>query len=90
MWGPARLPPREIASATFYFGGLLWEGIRRDKIPVVAMDEQVAMWRRQSGVYSSVTLTWFVCGDQLRIAAGADSHGADPPRDGVVRSRQEA
>ncbi len=48
----ARLPPREMASANLLFGGLLWEGIRRDEIPVIAMDEHAAqaVWIRREMV----------------------------------------
>lgn len=54
-----------------YFDGLLWEAAGRAGNRPLSLDDYVAMWLKQSGVYPCIAFTDLACGYEVPAAAWA-------------------
>jgi (+)-(1E,4E,6S,7R)-germacra-1(10),4-dien-6-ol synthase len=61
---------RWIRAHIDYFDGLLWEAAGRTKNRPLSLDDYVAMWLKQSGVYPCIAFTDLACGYEVPSAAG--------------------
>ncbi|MEU8637694.1 hypothetical protein AB0C38_36410 [Amycolatopsis sp. NPDC048633] len=59
---------RWIHATTEYFAGLLWEAVNRAENRVPTLNDYVAMWLKQSGVYPCIVFTDIACGYEVSAA----------------------
>jgi Terpene synthase family 2, C-terminal metal binding len=59
---------RWVQATIEYFDGLLWEAVNRTRNAPPSVDDYVAMWLKQSGVYPCIVFTDIVCGYEVPAA----------------------
>ncbi|MFD4600975.1 cytochrome P450 [Streptomyces sp. NPDC058464] len=59
---------RWVQANVEYFDGLLWEAANRAEGRIPSLDDYVAMWLKQSGVYPCVVFTDIACGYEVPAA----------------------
>lgn len=59
---------RWVQATIEYFDGLLWEAVNRTRDAPPPVDDYVAMWLKQSGVYPCIVFTDIVCGYEVPAA----------------------
>lgn len=59
---------RWVQANVDYFDGLLWEAVNRSSNQEPSLNDYVAMWLKQSGVYPCIVFTDIVCGYEVAPA----------------------
>ncbi|WP_089104982.1 terpene synthase family protein [Streptomyces hyaluromycini] len=59
---------RWVQANVEYFDGLLWEAVNRAEGRIPSLDDYVAMWLKQSGVYPCIVFTDIACGYEVPAA----------------------
>lgn len=70
--GPVLLE-RWVRAHLDYFDGLLWEAAGRANGRSLSLDDYVAMWLKQSGVYPCIAFTDLACGYEVPASAWCSS-----------------
>ncbi len=68
---PAQVERWNQATAE-YFTGLLWEAVNRAEDRVPSLNDYVAMWLKQSGVYPCIVFTDIACGYEVPATGWSD------------------